>query len=153
VTLDTTPAAPDRGPQDIADAGALRRAAARRLRQWHARLAALWQSFDELDDAGLHALRKRIKRQRYAVEFFAPLLRRRQGERYLEALEALQERMGALNDAFVARQHYQALADRDASTWFALGWLAARIAELRLLAKSELKRLVATEPPARRASA
>lgn len=47
-----------------------------------------WHSFDDLDEPGLHALRKRIERQRDAVECFAPLLRRRRRERYLAALAA-----------------------------------------------------------------
>jgi triphosphatase len=153
LTLETaTVQAPNLEPAQTAGDRSLQRNAARRLRRWHARLVANWQAFDELDDAGLHTLRRRIKRQRYAVEFFAPLLRRRQVERYLEALAAIQDRMGALNDAFVARSRYQALTSPDASAWFALGWLAARIAELRMLAKPELKSLVATDPPARRAS-
>ncbi len=120
----------------------------RRLRRWHARIVSDWKAFDDLDDDGLHALRKRIKRQRYAVEFFAPVLRRRQVERYLECLAAIQERMGALNDVFVARSRYQSLSTADPAVWFALGWLAARSAELRALAKPELTRLAKSHPPA-----
>ncbi len=93
-------------------------------------------------------MRKRIKRQRYAVEFFAPFLRRRQVERYPEALAAIQDRMGTLNDLFVARARYQAVATPDPAAWFALGWLAARIAELRALARPELARLAKVDPPA-----
>jgi triphosphatase len=126
----------------------LRRNVARRLRRWHSRLVADWESFDELDESGLHALRKRIKRQRYAVEFFAPLLRQRRLERYIEALSAIQDRMGSLADLFVARSRYQALAAPDPAAWFALGWLAARIAAQRALAKPELGRLAEIEPPA-----
>ena len=125
----------------------LRRRAARRLRRWHARIVAAWQAFDALDEAGLHALRKRIKRQRYAVEFFQPLLRRRQVARYLAALAAIQDRMGALNDLFVAQARYQALAVPGPAAWFALGWLAARIAALRALAGPELARLAQVDPP------
>ncbi len=141
---------PDAGPQRAAveDPRAFHRNGARRLRRWHARIVADWQSFDELDEEGLHALRKRIKRQRYAVEFFAPFLRRRQVERYLEALAAIQDRMGTLNDLFVARARYQAVATPDPAAWFALGWLAARIAELRALARPELARLAKVDPPA-----
>jgi inorganic triphosphatase YgiF len=143
----------DRGTDDAGltpndDPHAFRRKASRRLRRWHARIVADWKSFDDLDEAGLHELRKRIKRQRYAVEFFAPLLRRRQVERYLEALAAIQDRMGALNDLFVARARYQALSSVDPAAWFALGWLTARIADLRALARPELARLAKAEPPA-----
>lgn len=130
------------------DPRAFHRSVSRRLRRWHARIVADWKAFDDLDDEGLHALRKRIKRQRYAVEFFAPVLRRRQVDRYLEGLAAIQERMGALNDVFVARALYQSLSTPDPAVWFALGWLAARIAELRALAKPELAKLAKADPPA-----
>lgn len=130
------------------DPRTFRRNVARRLRRWHARIVADWKSFDDLDDTGLHELRKRIKRQRYAVEFFAPVLRRRQVERYLDALAVIQDRMGALNDLFVARTRYQSLDTPDPAAWFALGWLAARIAELRALAKPELAKLAKADPPA-----
>jgi len=119
----------------------------RRVRRWHARIVADWKAFDVLDEADLHALRKRIKRQRYAVEFFAPLLRRRKLERYLNALASIQHRMGELNDLFVARAQYQPQVAADPVAWFALGWLAAGIAELRALAKPELGRLAQVDPP------
>jgi inorganic triphosphatase YgiF len=129
------------------DAPTFHRNAERRLRRWHRRIVADWNMFDELDEPKLHALRKRIKRQRYAVEFFAPVLRRRRVERYLSALAAIQDRMGELNDLFVARTRYQSLAARDPAAWFALGWLAARIAAVRALAKPELGRLAKVDPP------
>jgi len=143
------------GPQAIAkpeavvgdDPRTFRRNVARRLRRWHARIVSDWNSFDALDDAGLHALRKRIKRQRYAIEFFAPLLRRRQVERYLGALAAIQDQMGELNDLFVARARYLTLGTSNPTTWFALGWLAARIAEVRALAKPNLAKLAKADPP------
>lgn len=129
------------------DAPAFHRQAQRRLRRWHRRIVADWKAFDTLDDAGLHALRKRIKRQRYAVEFFAPVLRRRTVERYLKPLASIQDRMGELSDLFVARASYQSLVANDPTAWFALGWLAARIADVRSLAKSELRQLAKADPP------
>jgi hypothetical protein len=48
----------------------------------------------------------------------------------------------------VARTRYQALATADPAAWFALGWLAARIAALRTLAKPELAKLAKARPPA-----
>jgi CHAD domain-containing protein len=129
------------------DAQSFRRNVERRLRRWHRRLVADWQSFDELDETSLHALRKRSKRQRYAVEFFAPLLKRRNAERYLNALTVFQDRMGELNDLLVARARYQSLVASDPAAWFALGWLAARIADVSALAKPELARLAKVHPP------
>jgi triphosphatase len=124
-----------------------RRNVGRRLRRLHARIVADGNTFDTLDEAALHALRKRIKRQRYAVEFFAPLLRRREVERYLGALAAIQDQMGVLNDLFVARARYQTFDTTDPAAWFALGWLAARVAEVRALAKPALARLAKVDPP------
>ncbi len=121
--------------------------AERRLRRWHRGIAADSGRFDELDEASLHALRKRIKRQRYAVEFFAPVLRCRQVEHYLSALIIIQDRMGELNDLFVARARYAALVVTDPAAWFALGWLAARVASVRALAKPELEQLLKADSP------
>ena len=119
----------------------------RRLRRWHARIVEDHARFDELDESELHALRKRIKRQRYAVEFVAPVMSRRSTERYLSALATIQDRMGELNDLFCARQRYQALVASDPTAWFALGWLAARIAELRVTAVPALGMLARAELP------
>ena len=140
---DAEPAAAD---EPIALAGA----AARRLRRWHRRIAGDWKNFDGLDEPALHALRKHIKRQRYAVEFLAPALRRRTVQRYLKVLAPIQERLGDLNDLFVARERYHALVASDPRAWFALGWLAARIAEVRALAKPALGDLAASRPPSAR---
>ena len=131
------------------DAASFHRQIAKRLRRWHARIAADWDDYDRLDEARLHALRKRIKRQRYAVEFFTPVLRRRACARYLGALAAVQERMGELNDLFVARAQYQALVATEPAAWFGLGWLTARITEVRALARPRLKRLAKAKPPVR----
>lgn len=140
------------GEPGDADAPTFHRDAERRLARWHKRIVADRNAFDALDEASLHALRKRIKRQRYAVEFFAPVLRRRQVQRYLDALTVIQDRMGELNDCFVARDRYQALVASQPTAWFALGWLAARIAGLRALAKPELDRLAARRTPGRSTS-
>ena len=74
------------------------------------------------------------------------MLRRRKAERYLEALAAIQDRMGELNDLFVARAQHQTLM-ADPAAWFALGWLAARIAAVRSLAKPELGTLARMDAP------
>lgn len=56
----------------------------------------------DVDDEGRHTVRKDAKKLRYAAGFFASLFdRKRQKRRYgrfLDALEALQDRLGVLND-------------------------------------------------------
>jgi len=60
----------------------------------------------EVDDSARHELRKDAKKLRYATEFFTALFeRKRQNRRhktFLDALEALQDHLGALNDLATA---------------------------------------------------
>ena len=131
----------------VLQAADLSKLAERRLERWHARIVAEALAFDTLDEVALHALRKRIKRQRYAVEFFAPLLRRRCASRYFVPLAALQDRMGELNDLFGAREAYQGRLEQQPEAWFALGWLAARIAQARVDVQQTLLQLTQVDPP------
>ncbi len=108
------------------DARSLRRRVARRLNGWHREVAADLDRFADLDDASRHRLRKRAKRLRYAAEFCAALFERKAVRRYLRALRALQDRLGALGDVVMAIQSIAARPDRDAQAMFALGWFTAR---------------------------
>ncbi len=83
---------------------------------------------DWSDATARHALRVRIRRLRYACEFFAPCLARRSVRRYLQRLEALQDLLGELNDFAVARRllaPFETGPGASAAA-FAQGWLAAR---------------------------
>jgi len=76
-----------------------------------------------------HAARLAAKRLRYAAEFFAVLFPRRKARAYLAALEALQDILGALNDASVAADLASDLAGPDATATATLrGWAAAQSA-------------------------
>ena len=70
------------------------------------RLRKLQQADDmaELDAPGLHALRLRAKRTRYAAEFFAPLYPGKAPRRFLTRLAAVQDGLGALNDRATAEK-------------------------------------------------
>lgn len=137
-------------PEFQMDASAFHRRVERRLHRWHRHIEVDWKAFDELSEAALHALRKRIKRQRYAVEFFSPALRRRDVERYLKPLAVVQDRMGQLNDLFVAKARYEQLVESDPASWFALGWITARISEVRGQVRTELGQLAEVELPGQR---
>jgi len=136
------------GLEPLADApqDSLKRLARQRLRRWQKDIAKGGQAFDELDPTALHTLRKHAKRQRYALEFFAPLLPGKRAARHLQALAAAQECLGEINDLVVAREHYQALVPTNPAAWFAVGWLTARLAEAREKARDELGHLAAVEP-------
>ncbi|HEY8880251.1 MAG TPA: CHAD domain-containing protein [Roseateles sp.] len=123
----------------------LKRLARKRLRRWHKALVDGCRRFDELGPEALHTLRKHAKRQRYALEFFAPLLPHKAAARHLQALAAAQQVLGEINDLVVARDRYQDLVASDPAAWFAVGWLTARLAEAREKARDELGRLAAVQ--------
>ncbi len=128
---------------DVGDGAAsleLKAMLARRLKRWHRQATRDAQGYAELDDEGRHRLRKRIKRLRYAVEFAGSLFSRAAVRRYLRALRALQDRLGAINDAVVGIGAFNAARDSDPRAWFAVGWLAARRDVLVTDAKPELRR-------------
>jgi triphosphatase len=99
------------------------------LTRWHRRAARDASGWEALDDTGRHALRKRVKRLRYAIEFAASRADDRRVRRYLKPLRALQEQLGLLNDLAVAQALQRAAVDAGTASargWFALGWIAAR---------------------------
>ena len=117
---------------------ALRDSLAKRLNRWHRQVVSGAKRFVELDEAGRHRLRKRAKRLRYAAEFSASLFEKRRVRRYLKALRALQDRLGAYTDAVMAAQQFAPPAGgtegtapatpptADPQAMFALGWLVAQ---------------------------
>ncbi|MBD0274366.1 MAG: CHAD domain-containing protein [Acetobacteraceae bacterium] len=81
----------------------------------------------------LHELRLEAKRMRYAAELFAPLWGGKAARRFLKRLSALQEALGTVNDAAVARGLLAAL-DGGAPAWAAgavEGFAAARVGPAR----------------------
>jgi triphosphatase len=60
------------------------------------------RSIRRLDAEGLHALRKELKKLRYAAEMLAPLFSSKRVGGYLKALKSLQDAFGSLNDAAMA---------------------------------------------------
>ncbi|EZP70776.1 Ceramide glucosyltransferase [Sphingomonas paucimobilis] len=77
--------------------------AAERLRHFYRWVVKHGRDMAELDDEHRHAVRKKAKKLRYASEFFASLFSEGKKDRkrhadFIKALEALQDRLGALND-------------------------------------------------------
>jgi CHAD domain-containing protein len=126
-------------------AKALRRQLQRRLDRWHLRLQADARRHAELDELARHALRKRVKRQRYAGEFCAGLFEARAARRYLRALRGLQDRLGACTDATLAIGRLSREPVPPAPGWFALGWLIARRDHLIDAAEPALRAFVDAE--------
>lgn len=77
------------------------------------------------DPQGLHDLRKSLKKLRYGAEFVGSLYKRKPVKRYRKSCEALQELLGAINDARVTPRLAEAMLDGAQATE-----LAPAIAEL-----------------------
>ena len=96
------------------------------------RMAQVRRRGDRLDaetpDTELHALRIRVKRLRYALEFLAPLYPQA-AARLLPRLVALQDGLGRRQDAVIAARQFRMLAHVDQGlppgTRLAMGELAA----------------------------
>lgn len=111
---------------EVATGGWCREALLRLLKQ-HTRIIKQGKRLARLSLEDRHALRKRIKAQRYLLEFAQSLLDEKGVKRYRSALAKAQEALGDVNDLAVALEHYQRLADRQPEAWFAVGWCSAHI--------------------------
>ncbi len=78
-------------------------AAAKALEKRWRSAAKLGAKLDGLDDEARHELRKRLKKLRYAMEFFADLWPGKAVKPALKSLKTLQEDFGALQDVATAR--------------------------------------------------
>ena len=96
-----------------------------RLRRWHRHAAKEAKTLD-LNDAALHALRKRLKRLRDGLELGAAFLPGKAARKHLVELRRALDALGAFNDLLVAQVLFQAATEREPRAWFALGWQAAR---------------------------
>ncbi|CAK0754388.1 triphosphatase [Gammaproteobacteria bacterium] len=93
-----------------------------RVRKWGG-------NFSQLSAEKRHHLRILCKRLRYAGEFFANLYRNSQARDYLRSVAKLQDVLGVMNDAVVARKLIDALdiAPDNPAIHLVLGWTAAMI--------------------------
>ena len=82
--------------------------AAKALDRMRKKLKKHGRDLAEIDDEHRHEARKDAKKLRYAAEFFAPLFADKRGLRryknFNKAMEALQDRLGALNDLAIGHE-------------------------------------------------
>lgn len=74
------------------------------MRAYHAKVRKLGKKIRTLDTVELHRLRIRVKKLRYATEFFGSLWPGRRLKRYSSALKDLQQVLGTLHDVTVAQK-------------------------------------------------
>ncbi len=97
------------------------------LKRRHQALVALGTDLAHAAPEARHAARLAAKKLRYAAEFFASMYSNKRTRGYRKALAALQEELGAWNDAAVAARLAGELAGVDSAAAAAFsGWAAAR---------------------------
>jgi triphosphatase len=105
------------------------------LRHRWKKLLSAGKQIDELDVPGLHRVRLRAKRARYAAEMFAQLYRGKAAHRFIRRLSILQQWLGVLNDAAVATHMLQELGGAGGrhayATGLVQGFMAARTTTIR----------------------
>lgn len=80
----------------------IRKFAAARIAKFHRRLCKQGAELEALDTAGLHELRIRAKKLRYAIGYFGELFPAKNVRAFSVALAKIQDSLGALNDSAVA---------------------------------------------------
>ena len=85
-------------PPDVPNVPTLRDFASGQLRRLRRKVKRLALAAQVDDPASLHALRIGVKRLRYALEFFAPLMAKQAARRILKQLTLAQDTLGKLND-------------------------------------------------------
>lgn len=107
------------------------------LERLHKRALERGKHLAKLPDKERHKLRITLKNLRYCAEFFGALFgSRRKIRRYIGTLSALQDLLGAHNDAVSARQFLDEMPPRvERTSGFVLGWFAGE----SLLAEAELR--------------
>lgn len=99
------------------------------------KLVAQGKRMDDLDIPGLHGVRLRAKRARYAAEMFATLYPEKATHRFIRRLSMLQQRLGTLNDGSVATHLLQELGGPSGRHAYAVGaivgFLASRTGNIR----------------------
>ena len=117
----------------------------RRLRSQLKKILALADAARVDDPPSLHELRIGIKRLRYAIEFFGPMIPGKSGITVIKHLAGLQEELGQLNDLASAGTLLMVCAGRDPHLREAVtligGWHGARHAALLADIPAKLKRV------------
>lgn len=101
--------------------------------------------------ATLHALRIALKRLRYGMEFFAPLLPARAADKWLASVVKAQNALGFINDVEVARGRLATRAgeapDLRAAAAYICGWHGPRYGRLGQRALRDVERLLHRKAP------
>lgn len=111
------------------------------LTKRHRRLRKRLKNVDITHQADFHRLRVEAKKIRYPTEMFATLFEDKAADDYLGRLVAVQDVLGLLNDATVARERAAELALSSRAQGLISGWLAHEVESRRARFPQAAKRL------------
>ena len=111
------------------------------LAKRHRRLRKRLKKVDITDQKDFHQLRIQAKKIRYPTEMFANLFEPKVADGYLDRLIAVQDVLGHLNDALVARDRAAELPLSSRAQGLVSGWLALEVETLRQRFPRAAKRL------------
>ncbi len=103
--------------------------------------------FADLDDEGIHAIRKKMKFVRYSLEFFKDYCSQDRYAKFFKEITAALEYFGMFNDVCVAIGRIEGLAQGDSGLLHALDWLKIERQRLRTLCEKSAKKLVGAAVP------
>jgi len=118
------------------------KAAPRLVQHASARVRKRARGYDLKRPECLHEVRIAAKKERYAREFFAALSHDRKSEKRHDLLSDMQDELGEINDAFVARQLVGQLRDRVPQEAGLLGFIEGVLAARALDAMPRARRHV-----------
>jgi triphosphatase len=101
------------------------------LAKRHRRLRKHLKKVDIADQEDFHKLRIEVKKIRYPIEMFGNLFEQKLVDAYLDRLIAVQDALGHLNDALVARDRLDELPVSSRAQGLVSGWLAHEVAARR----------------------
>ncbi|HEV2608618.1 MAG TPA: CHAD domain-containing protein, partial [Noviherbaspirillum sp.] len=129
----------------------LQKFARKTIARHHRKLLKRGKGLDTAPAEARHEVRIVAKKTRYATEFFQSLFPSGQVRHYVDALSALQDELGWMNDAAVAdgllRELQEKQPERAASAGFARGYLLARTESGSRQLCKRWKRFTAMKPP------
>ena len=120
----------------------VRKAAPQLVQHASARVRKRARTFDLSQVENLHKVRIAAKKERYAREFFAALEPGKRGARRHNLLVDVQEELGGINDAFVARELVAQLRERVPQEALLLGFIEGVLAMRALDALPRARRHV-----------
>lgn len=115
------------GPYELEWNKDLKGFASELLAKRHRQLRKRLKHVDITDQADFHHLRVQAKKIRYPTEMFANLFDDEAADAYLDRLVAVQDVLGLLNDALVARDRVAELVLSSRAQGLVAGWLAHEI--------------------------